>query len=294
MGRPHIEFLFAQALPWTGECPLPARGELRWKRLSFNASTGELSALVRIPARWRAQVESPLQEELYLLDGDLEIGTTALARDSYARLPPARTLPWRSRRGAVLLVLTNRLGGGAAAPPSAGGGLLVTAGEPGPPHITESAEPVFIDTPSIPWDDSGVLPEIRYMRLGRKALYADAHSGLHRTWLLSVSPQVAPVGAQLARETHGCAEEMFMLAGDITGPQGVMSPGAYFWRPAETLHGPFGSRQGGLALLRFRDGAQTVRFHGPLPFEFETPYAPKLPPELSYLANARRAAGGRY
>jgi len=295
MGRPHIEFLFAQALPWSGDCGLPGREELRWKRLSFNAATGESSALLRIPPHWRAMVESPFQEELYVLDGDLELGTELLRRDSYGRLPPATPFAWRSRRGAVVLVFLNRLAPEATLEGERNGGMPVTAGaDRPPPLITESVEPVFIDAPSIPWDDSGVLPEIRYMRLARKALYADAHSGLHRTWLLNVSPQVAPRGDQLARETHTCAEEMFMLAGDITGPQGVMSPGAYFWRPAGMLHGPFGSRQGGLALLRFRDGEQTVRFHAPLPFQFEAPYAPDLPPELRHLTKARRAAGGRY
>ncbi len=294
-GRPHIEFLFAQALPWTNDCRLESRAELRWKLLSANGATGELSALVRIATHWRMAVTSPFQEELYVLDGDLEIEGNALARDGYARLPPGRAFTWRSRRGAVALVYRNLPPAAAtAANAPTTGRMVVSPGVAESPHALEASEPVFVDTTRLPWDDSGLLPEVRYMRLARKALYADADSGGHRTWLLNVAPQIEPTGEQLARETHGCAEESFMLAGDITGPQGVMSPGAYFWRPPETLHGPFGSRQGGLALLRFRDGVQTVRFHAPLPFQFEAPYAPDLPSELRFLTKARRAAGGRY
>ena len=86
-----------------------------------------------------------------------------------------------------------------------------------------------------------------------------------------------------------------MLAGDITGPQGEMTAGAYFWRPAETFHGPYGSRSGGLALSRFRHGMQDVVFHDQtLPFAFEAPYRPDLPPELASSALGPPPLAARY
>lgn len=197
-----------------------------------------------------------------MLDGELEIDGRRLARDGYFRLPAATARDWSSERGAVAVIFLN----------------TATAGD--------AREPVAVDTVAMPWDISDVPEEFHFMGIARKALFADADSGRHRTWLLSVRPQVRPVGRALRIETHPCAEEVFMLAGDITGPQGAMMAGAYFWRPAETYHGPYGSRGGGLALCRFRHGVQDVVFHDQThPFAFEASYRPDLPPEHGALTH---------
>ncbi len=162
---------------------------------------------------------------------------------------------WQSPEGGVALVFLNRS------------------------RVEDEPALVAIDTPSMIWDRSGVPEELSYMGIARKALFVDSDTGRHRTWLLTTAPQTAPSGKALSIETHTCAEELFMLGGDITGPHGVMAPGAYFWRPRETFHGPFGSRNGSLALLRFRDGEQSTRFHDlTRPFAFEASYRPALPP----------------
>ena len=271
MTRPHVEFMFAQALPWGTTVPLPQRESLECKILSSDLESGEASVVLRLPPGWSQSVTSGFQEELYVIDGVLQLDEMRLARDGYARIEPRRVTRWSAPQGAVVLVFSNA--DSAVTPATDPSGLCV------------------LDTVTMPWDRSHVPEELQYMGIARKALFVDADSGRHRTWLLTTAPQSLPKGKQLERETHGCAEELYMLSGEITGPNGVMAEGAYFWRPAQTLHGPFGSRKGNLALCRFRDGEQTVTFHRQtLPFRFEAPYQPQLPAELEHL----RARGGPY
>jgi hypothetical protein len=271
MSRPHVEFIFAQTLPWERSSLLPGRAGTECKLLSRDEELGEFSAIVRFGEAWSASVTCEHQEELYVLDGDLSIGGKALRRDGYFRVPKGVPHRWVSRSGATVLVLLN-----VATP-------------------RDSMELVAIDAPQMLWDRSGVPPELEFMGIARKALFVDEDSGLHRTWLLSVAPQIEPSGALLAIETHTCAEEMFMLAGDITGPHGEMTPGAYFWRPQDTFHGPFGSRNGGLALARFRHGPQSTIFHDKTrPFAFEAPYSPALPAQSAAHAAARPPVATRY
>ena len=271
MARPHIEFIFSQALEWQEQSFLPGRKVLTCKVLSEDAALGEATLLLRFPAGWSGKVEPLLQEELYLIDGTLAIGEKSLGRDGYFRVAAGSRLPWSSEAGAVALLFLNA----------------------GPP--TDSHDLVAIDTTLMDWDRSGIPAELDFMGLARKALFQDEDTGRNRTWLLSVSPQIAPRGAALAIETHSCAEELYMLSGDITGPQGRMTPGAYFWRPRDTFHGPFGSRDGGLALSRWRHGEQETQFHAQeLPFRFDAPYRPDLPEELRHLAGAEPVGADRY
>ena len=72
-----------------------------------------------------------------------------------------------------------------------------------------------------------------------------------------------------------------MLSGDTIGPHGRMTAGAYFWRPAGIPHGPFGSRDGGCLLIRFREGRHVNDWGAdPVPYSFDFPYSPQLPPDL--------------
>lgn len=262
MTRPHVEFIFSQTLAWVHEGGPPSREGLAHKRLSFDDSLGELTAIIAFPAGWSVTIDSGFQEEVYVLNGQLEIEGRRLERDGYFRVP-ASSHRWASAAGGVALVFLNAS------------------------SADDDADLVAIDTVSVPWDPSGVPPELDFMRIARKALFIDRDTGRHRTWLLSTAPQIAPSGVSLAVETHTCAEEVFMLSGDITGPQGAMTPGAYFWRPRDTFHGPFGSRNGGLALSRFRHGVQDTTFHAlSKPFSFDAPYAPDLPAGMAGLATA--------
>lgn len=271
MSRPYQEFVFAQSFKWTFDNALPGRHGVQTKLLSRDDTTGEMSVILRVPAGWHYEAASGFQEEVYVLDGALRIGGTQLARDGYFRVPATRPSTWASERGATALVFLN-----AAAP-------------------TDEDTLCAIDTTQMAWDRSGVPPELEFMGIARKALFVDRDTGLHRTWLLSTLPQIAPAGPALAIETHSCDEEVFMLAGDITGPHGAMTAGAYFWRPRDTDHGPFGSRSGGLALSRFRNGEQNTVFHDRTrAFDFDAPYRPILSAALGAQSAAAPDKEARY
>ena len=254
MTRPYKEFVFTQNIEWSFEHALPGRQGAETKLLSRDDETGEMSSILRVPAGWHYEGASGFQEEVYVLDGCLCIGDTQLARDGYFRVPAMAPVAWSSDRGATAIVFLN----------------AATPGDDPALHA--------IDTTRMLWDRSGVPPELDFMGIARKALFVDRDTGRHRTWLLATLPQIAPEGRALAVETHSCDEEVFMLGGDITGPQGAMTAGAYFWRPRDTDHGPFGSRNGGLALSRFRNGEQNTFFHERMrAFDFDAAYLPIVP-----------------
>ncbi len=271
MGRPYKEFVFTQNIDWSFENALPGRQGAQTKLLSRDDDTGEMSVILRVPAGWRYEGTSGFQEEVYVLDGCLQINNTRLARDGYFRVPSAPAASWAADSGATALVFLN-------AATAADDDVLYA-----------------IDTTQMAWDRSGVPPELEFMGIARKALFADRDSGRHRTWLLATLPQIAPAGPALAVETHSCDEEVFMLGGDITGPHGAMTAGAYFWRPRDTDHGPFGSRSGGLALSRFRNGDQNTIFHERTrPFGFDAPYRPIVPAAFHAESASVPEAGPRY
>lgn len=273
MARPHVEFIFSQRLPWESTDRTAWGPSIEWKVLSEDAGTGEWSAIVKFVRAYRGEFAIDQEQELYVLDGSLSIQHRLAGRDCYARVAAGASTHWEVDAGTVLILFTN-------VPPRDESPLVNL---------------VLTDCVATHWDRSGVPAELEYMGIGRKALYVDPSTGFHRTWLLTTAPQIFPSETQLARETHACAEEVFMLAGDITGPQGAMRPGAYFWRPRDTFHGPFGSRDGGLALCRFRDGVQSTIFHDEtLPFAFDAPYRPDLPKHLAHLADGAPSNGARY
>lgn len=106
MARPLIEFLFAQHLPWTQGLPGGDRDDVDAKILSQDSQTGELTAVVRYPAGWsRPEAESiAAEEEMYVLDGSIDINGHTYKRDSYACLPKHYTRSSaHSEKGCVVL-----------------------------------------------------------------------------------------------------------------------------------------------------------------------------------------------
>lgn len=92
-------------------------------------------------------------------------------------------------------------------------------------------------------------------------------------------------GSKGPQEIHPVVEEAFLLGGTLTGPQGTMHPGAYFWRPPGISHGPFGARWGAVSLIRFVGGHHVnVWTDSDAPFDFKVPYQPVLPQELAHLS----------
>ena len=281
MARPWIEFLFAQHLPWLpGGLPGGTRADAEAKILSADPARGDCSVLLRYPAGWSRPDGEALaaEEEMYVLDGAIEINGRSYGRDTYACFPPGHVRrSAASQRGCVTLTFFDRKP------------VLATSAADADAQLIE-----FIDVTAMRWDTKTADPTLEWMGNRRKVLKWDRDYDQKGTFVFSTPPHTFPENWRCPTLTHPCVEESFKLAGDMIGPQGRMTAGAYFWRPAGIPHGPFGSHDGSLSIIRFKYGKHiNVWDKTPVRFSFDTPYKPALPPELAPY-NAVYQGGARY
>jgi hypothetical protein len=112
---------------------------------------------------------------------------------------------------------------------------------------------------------------------GRKMLYEDPVTH-DQSWLLGTLPMRWAERA----EVHPVIEEMYLLSGESHGNRGVMRPGAYFWRPPQIPHGPYGTLTGNLYFFRTKGGGLSTEYvDTPKSFRWWPDYDPVLPEELA-------------
>lgn len=262
MPRPWIEFIQSQKLPWQGAPLAGLRPGVEAKVLSEDSETGALSLLTRYPRGFRlAPSRLAVDNELLVLQGELAIGSRHHGRLGYAHLPAGFQADgeWRSEAGAVVLEFFS------AAP----------AAEGGDPGFDPQRLVIGLDGLGVPYTGN-FHPEFP-PGAGRKTLYTDPASG-DATWLLGTLPLRWAERA----EVHPTVEEMFLLAGEVHGNRGVMRPGAYFWRPANEFHGPYGTLTGNLYFFRTKGGGLSTEYVEPeRPFRWDPEYDPILPASLA-------------
>jgi Domain of unknown function (DUF4437) len=270
MSRPHIEFVQAQHLTWE---QFPARPGVTMKRLSWDQQSGALSAILRYPPGWRASEGTlAMDEEFFVLDGALDRGGTEYGADCYAfwpRFMPRRTMSAPS--GATVLTF---LSAPAAAPVPYD-----------PARLTER-----IDVRQGEWkaDLAAMGLEVMATTARIRRLRSDPDTN-EITYITAT----IPYWQESQPERHPVIQEIFCLAGEIAGPQGIMRAGAYVWRPANITHGPYGSVTGAVFLFRSHGGPQSTEHDPPVPLRFDPPHRPVLPDEL-LSAGAPAAAATRY
>lgn len=188
-----------------------------------------------------------------MLEGILEINGVVYRRDHYGRIASTVTRNSMSAPGgAVVLTFLDR-------------GLVLRAG-PG-----REAEPVYKDVLHMRWDMSLNDPKLAHLGISRKDLFLDPETG-ERTFLSMVLPHWEPPGGKGPSERHPVVEDAYVINGSLTGPQGTMGPGAYFWRPPQIPHGPFGTRFGCVMLIRFLGGRHVnIWSDGEADFDFDAP-----------------------
>lgn len=267
MGRPHIEFVQQQDLPFERSAPTGAlESALSAKRLSGDADSGASSNLLEFPPGWRLTEESHLtaDEELYVLSGDLSISGVRYTEHNYAFLPAGYTrFDAHSERGALTLSFfsgkVGRIAGAAASD------VLDTR------RLIQRLD-LFAEA----W--TGNFHPQFPVGAGRKWLRRDPVTR-DETWILGT----LPLRHGRRPEQHPVVEEMYLISGELIGPQGVMRPGAYFWRPPEVWHGPYGSKTGCLMLFRTVGGPlSTVYTEDEQDFEWNpVGYHPILPADLA-------------
>jgi hypothetical protein len=246
MGRAQVEFIQSQNVAWEPAARHGLRRPARVKRLSHDPATGAFTALVEYERG--ARIATPLRragsEEWFVLYGAATLNGHALGRHHYAFLPPGTGVASLDCPDGAL-VLTYFNGGFADTPADAADGR---AGDPGADAgAAPPPPPRYVDSYAMPWDATVLDPKLVHLRLSRKILRADPDC---RTYLLAGLPQGRPADGRVGLETHPHDEEMFLVSGDMSAPQGVMHPGAYFYRPRGILHGPHFSDLGFFMFMR--------------------------------------------
>ncbi len=263
MSREWIEFVQSQSLPWqAAELPLPGAA-VEFKRLSEDAGSGAASLLVRYPAGYRLPAGAlAVDEEFLVLDGALEIGDRVYGPFAYAHWPAGyRAGERHSPEGAIVLTFYS------ATPAPA-----IRDAHPDPTRLVE-----HLDGFAVPYTGN-FHPEFP-PGAGRKLLYQDPVSG-DTSWILGTMPMRWAERS----EKHDAVEEMYLLSGEVHGDRGVMRPGAYFCRPPELRHGPYGTLTGNLYFFRTKGGGLRTEYVEPeRPFRWWPDYAPVLPSELQGL-----------
>ncbi len=275
MARPHIEFIQAQTLPWRGQDKSSPRPGAECKLLSADPESQAISALYRYPAGWQFDRPHHLtcDEEVFVIAGDLSVGSVAYQADDYAFLPADMPRPeMNSNKGAVVLTFFE------GAPNNVNGEL--------PGENYDSARLIArVATADMPWSGpSDPVIAATMQGVGKKSLRRDPITG-DSTWMLRAGPD-DPAALTTARvEVHPVVEEVFLLDGEITMNMGTMRRGGYFWRPAGIAHGPFGTKGGLTGFFRTKGGALSTDWSDkPERIDWNPSYNPVLPPDLRDVA----------
>ncbi len=205
MTRPHIEFIQAQALPWKRGVHGGARPDVEAKVLSRDADSGEASTLLRYPGGWqRPETEYlTVDEEIFILDGAIEIDGVRYQEGCYAYLPAGYVRHSASApNGSVALTFYS-------------GDPQAVSGEPEAPFDETMATP-FVDSVAMDWETAGFDPNLAHMEAGRKLLWENQRTG-EQTFLFCSTPHCHPEGWKGPQETHPVVEESFLISGDVAG-----------------------------------------------------------------------------
>lgn len=267
MSRPHIEFIHEQVLPWSEGLYGGGRPEVSVRTLSLDGETGASSVVVRYPPGWRRTEPEHVtsDEEFLVLRGSVEINGIEYDELSYAFLPAGHVRhAASSARGALVLTFFE---GEPRAVPGA------------PPH-PPAGDRVIERFRALDGDWGGNFHPQFPPGAGRKWLRREPDG---ESWILGTMP----LRFSRRAEKHPVIEETFLLSGELYTPLGLMYPGAYFWRPPEIWHGPFGTKTGNLYLFRTRGGPLSTEYTEDArdTFDWEPAHRPVLPPELAELGS---------
>lgn len=254
MARPHIEFVQTQNVDWEERSD-----GTQVKRLNGDPESGEETTLIRYPAGFAYADRGPEDraEEYFVLDGSIVIGGRERGYHAYGFTPRGQSAGSRTTAtGATLIVFRY--------------------GRSDPDSVTGVSEALALDALDVPWDMRPSDDRIAHLRLTRKVLRLGPNDS-SRTFLLLGLPHGMPAEPAMPAEIHDHFEEMFMLQGEMWTPEGLIRPGAYFYRPPEIVHGPHVSVGGFFQIMRA--GANYVRttWTDPVPLPIGQAYAPKFP-----------------
>ncbi|WP_446831607.1 DUF4437 domain-containing protein [Candidatus Foliamicus sp.] len=241
MSRPRVEFLRLDGLELTPPAAPGLGPGLRAAVLSAQQSeAGAGTRLVRAEPWWRSGDGGVLENdlEILLLEGDLRLGECAFTRGSFAFLPRGFAVTGaESEAGFTALWMSEGRRDFASDSGSAAGN-----GEDrmiGPLDVNAMAWQPVPDFPGRASDQAGPGLKVRMLR-------SDPDTGAY-----TLMTRHAPGWSDARLEAHETWEELLLLQGDyLMGDAGMITAGAYIFRPGEKPHGPQATRGGAVWFCR--------------------------------------------
>lgn len=222
MTRGHTDFINLEDLTDVPDTRPRLRGARR-RVLSSDEETDAETVVLDVPDGWSADLDGwDGSLELLLLSGELETSAGALRREGWMRAPSASLVGTIRARGKSQMLF-----------------MPDPAGDP-------EGELQVLDTRNLPWQ-AGVRGGPGGIAV--KPLY----EGSTVSMIIANVPRYGS-----GPEFHECPEELFVIAGDVSGRRGMMTAGSYFWRPEYITHGPYWSEMG---LLTFVRGHGNIHAH---------------------------------
>jgi hypothetical protein len=204
-------------LPWNEERKTPfmaegASGEASVKVLARDPENGAETLLYRLSPGWRADsIRNTVQENTWVLEGELEIGGTALGRHVYSYRPEGHESgPVSTSTGATVLSMAG------------------FPGELASGHGVEALDPASLDWVSFENSDTYAM----------KVLRADEQN-LDLFYVMRVRAGNVTHGVT----DHDAPEEVFIVEGrgetyeGSTGGRHINTPGTYVFRGPWSKHG---------------------------------------------------------
>jgi quercetin dioxygenase-like cupin family protein len=211
---PYPAFIQADELPDVFIASLPG---IRAKQFAGDPQSRRTSNRLLLPADWKGSTgASPGKSvELFVVAGDITLGTTAMKAGSYAYIPPGFT-------GSNIVT-------------ASGAVVLYFLDDPNPAAVIRT--PLLMDSNILDWRPVSDEPED--FGFSVKELRMDPGSGV-RISLLRIDP-----GATQVWRRTGATEEGYLLSGNYRHSECVDGdvltyvylPGGYFARPAGAVHG---------------------------------------------------------
>ncbi len=267
MSRPFIEFIQSQQLPWDTKGYITNfRPGLLVRELSLDNESGGCSLLIKYPENYLNVGSHYLtaDEEFFVIEGEICVDGQKYGRYNYGHFPKGMQTESISSIGAIVLTFFD------VRPES-----IVADSDSS--DLQRERVIVHIDAMENEWGGN-FNPDFP-PGAGRKWMRRDPVTQ-DETWVLGTMP----LRYGMRSEKHPVVEEAYLLSGELVGHLGVMTPGAYFWRPPEEPHGPFGSMTGNLYLFRTVGGPlSTVYEPDSREFNWAPKHDPILPAELAVL-----------
>jgi quercetin dioxygenase-like cupin family protein len=273
MSRPHIEFIQTQKLKWQ-EFSINASGQkLQVKVLSVDSKNKASTNIIQYPENYQDGHAHSISadEELFILQGQLIINDIQYSKGDYAYLPAGFNRKFiSSKDGADVLTFFE--------------GAIERNKKAGKQVAMDNTKLVeHISSHTKEWG-SATDPKLISSDVRRLGLRSDPISG-ESTWLLAISEEGMNESVNKL-ETHPVVEECFLLSGEFHMPMGVLTQGAYFWRPANIEHGPVGTKKGAVAIFRSKGGPLTTEWSkDKYEVQWNRPYNPILPESLKKYIN---------